>query len=269
METVVHEEIDISLNYGKSLFNNNELLKAYSIFTECLNISQSTGSATSIAASLGCLGMFYIASNDIARGVSSYERSLELLNNFDENEAERDSKLKRKHLQIKADAYGSIATAMRKLRNFAKSMQHFQKYLQICEGLGDMRGKAMALGNMGAIHRSLGHIKQAMECFEKALQIAEVTGDKNQQFHAHTNLGLCYRDVGEYHKALDCYEKSLAVAMVTGCKEDEGGAYSNLSNVHRYLGEPIKALNYSKKHLELATQLGDLKGQFIASGGPG
>ncbi|KAL9958427.1 hypothetical protein ACROYT_G035439 [Oculina patagonica] len=272
MESVVYKAIDVSLNYGKSLLNNNERQKAYSIFIECLNISQSKGHPTCIAASLGCLGMFYVVSNDIARGISTYERALELLNNFDENAAERkvgDSKIKRKHQQIKADAYASIGSAMRKLRNFAKSMQYFQKYLQICEELADTGGKTKALGNMGALHRSLGHIKQAMECFEKELQMAEVTGDKSLQFHAHTNLGLCYRDVGEYQQALRCYEKSLSVAMVTGCKEDEGGAYSNLSNVYRYLGEPVKALNYSKKHLELAQQLGDIRGQFIASGGLG
>lgn len=272
MENVVYKAIDVSLNYGKSLLNNNERQKAYSIFTECLNISRSKGHPTCIAASLGCLGMFYISSNDITRGISTYERALELLNNFDENDAgkkEGDSKIKRKHQQIKADAYASIGSAMRKMRNFTKSMQYFQEYLQICEELADTGGKTKALGNMGALHRGLGHIKQAMECFEKELQMAEVTGDKSLQFHAHTNLGLCYRDVGEYHQTLRCYEKSLAVAMITGCKEDEGGAYSNLSNVYRYLGDPVKALNYSKKHLELATQLGDLRGQFIASGGLG
>lgn len=272
MDTVVPEVIDVSLNYGKSLLNNNERHKAYSVFTECLNISQNTGHLTSIAASLGCMGLFYMASNDITQSVACYERVLELLNNVDENEAERkerNSKMKQKRRQIKADAFSSIGSAMLKLRNFTKSMQCFQNYLQICEELADTRGKTMALGNMGALQRNLGHIKQAMEYFEKELQIAEATGDKSLEFHAHTNLGLCYRDVGEYQKALRCYEKSLAVAMVTGCKEDEGGAYSNLSNVYRYLGDPVKALSYSKKHLELATQLGDLRGQFIASGGLG
>lgn len=272
MDTVVHEAIGVSLNYGKSLLNNNERHKAYSVFTECLNITQNTGHPTYIVASLGCLGMFYMTSNDITRGVSCCERALELLNNGDENEAERkepNSKMKRKRQQIKADAYASIGSAMRKLRNFTKSMQCFQKHLQICEELADARGKTMALGNMGALHRNLGHIKQAMECFDKELQIAEETGDKSLEFHALTNLGLCYRDVGEYQKALRCYEKSLAVAVVTGCKEDEGGAYSNLSNIYRYLGDPLKALSYSKKHLALATQLGDLRGQFIASGGLG
>lgn len=272
MDAVVHEAIDVSLNYGKSLLNNNHRHKALSVFTECLNISQNTGHFTSIAASLGCLGMFYMTSNDITRGVSCYERALEFLNNVDENEAERkagNSKMKKKRQQIKADAYSSIGSAMRKVRNFPKSVECFQKYLQICEELADTRGKTMAFGNMGDLHRNLGHIKQAMECFEKELQIAEVTGDKSLEFHAHTNLGLCYRDVGEYQKALRCYEKSLAVVMVTRCKKDEGGAYSNLSNIYRYLGDPVKALSYSKKHLELATQLGDLKGQFIASGGLG
>ena len=272
METVVYTAIDVSLNYGKSLLNNNERQKAYSIFTECLNISQTKGHLTSMAASLACLGMFYIASNDSARGVSTYERALEVLNNFDENKVERkngDLKIKRKHQQIKADAYASIGSAMRKLRDYTKSMRYFHKYLQICEELADTRGKTKALGNIGALHRGQGHTKQAMECFEKELQNAEVTGDKSLQFHAHTNLGLCYRDVGEYHQALRCFEKSLAVAMATGCKEDEGGAYSNLSNVYRYLGEPVKALNYSKKHHELATQSRDLRGQFIASGALG
>lgn len=272
MDAVVHEAIDVSLNYGKSLLNNNDRHKALSVFTECLNISQNTGHVTSIAASLGCLGMFYMTSNDITRGVSCYERALEFLNNVDENDAERkagNSKMKKKRQQIKADAYSSIGSAMRKVRNFPKSVECFQKYLQICEELADTRGKTMAFGNMGALHRNLGHIKQAMECFEKELQIAEVTGDKSLEFHAHTNLGLCYRDVGEYQKALRCYEKSLAVVMVTRCRKDEGGAYSNLSNIYRYLGDPVKALSYSKKHLELATQLGDLKGQFIASGGLG
>lgn len=272
MDAVVHEAIDVSLNYGKSLLNNNHRHKALSVFTECLNISQNTGHLTSIAASLGCLGMFYMTSNDITRGVSCYERALEFLNNVDENETERkvgNSKIKKKRQQIKADAYSSIGSAMRKVRNFPKSVECFQKYLQICEELADTRGKTMAFGNMGDLHRNLGHIKQAMECFEKELQIAEVTGDKSLEFHAHTNLGLCYRDVGEYQKALRCYEKSLAVVMVTRCKKDEGGAYSNLSNIYRYLGDPVKALSYSKKHLELATQLGDLKGQFIASGGLG
>ena len=270
METV----IEVSLNFGKTLFNNRQEHKAYSVFTECLKISQSTGHPTSIAASLGCLGMFYM-SNDIARGISYHESALEILSSVEgkegsaEEEKKNQAKIKRRNQQIMADAYASIGSAKRKLRNFTESIRYFQKYVDVCEELGDPHGKAMAYGNMGASYRILGQIYQAMQCFEKELRIAKISGDKGFEFHAHTNLGLCYRDVGEYRKSLQCYEKSLAVAVATGRKEDEGGACSNLSNVYRYLDNVPKALEYSKKHLNLATQLRDLRGQFIASGGLG
>ena len=267
--------IEVSLKFGKTLFNNKQHQKAYAVFTECLKISQSTGHPTSIAASLGCLGMFFMSS-DVARGISYYVSALEFLNNFDGEEAtiegrklKGDSKIRRRNLEIMADACGSIGSANQKMRNFAESIKYFQKYLEVCEELGDVHGKAIAHGNMGASYRNLGQIYQAMQCFEKELRIAKASGDKSREFHAHTNLGLCHRDIGEYHKALRCYEASLVVAIATGCKEDEGGAYANLSNVYRYLGDKSKALEYSKESLMLAKELGDLRGQFIASGGLG
>lgn len=267
--------IEVSLNFGKTLLNNKQHQKAYAVFTECLKISQSTGHPTSIAASLGCLGMFFM-SNDVARGISYYGNALEVLKNFDNKEATSegrklkvDSKIRRRNLQIMADACGSIGSGNKEMRNFTESIKYFQKYLEACEELGDVHGKAIAHGNIGASYRNLGQIYQAMQCFEKELRIAEASEDTSLQFHAHTNLGLCYRDVGEYHKALHCHEASLAVAIATGCKEDEGGAYANLSNVYRYLRDTNKALEYSKKSLKLAKELGDLRGQFIASGGLG
>ena len=271
--TEMESIIEISLKFGKTLLDNGQHQKAYSIFTECLKISQSTGHPASIAASLGCLGTFYMSS-DVARGISYYESALEVLNNFEGKGAsaegkkiEGDLKTRRRNQQIMADAYASIGLAKRQLRKFTESIQYFEKYLEVCEDLGDDHGKTMAYGNMGALYRNLGQLYQALECFEKELRIVEVTGDKALEFHAHTNLGLCHRDVGEYPKALHCYQASLAVAVATGRKEDEGGAYSNLSNVYRYLGDATKALEYSKKHLKIATELGDLRGQFIASGG--
>ena len=273
MESAVVKAIDISLNFGKTLLKNRQQQKAYSVFTECLKISQSTGNPTSIAASLGCLGMFFMP-NDMARGMSYYEQALEILNNCEGKEASTegkkgDAKTKRRNQEIMADAYASLGSANRKRNNLTESIQCFQNYLDICEELGDTYGKTMAYGNLGAVHRNLGRIRQAMECFEKGLHIAKETGNKGLEFHTHTNLGLCYRDVGEYLQALHCYEKSLAVAKATGSKEDEAGAYSNLSNAYRYLGDATKALECSKKSLQLATALGDLRGQFTASGGLG
>jgi len=74
------------------------------VFTECLNISQNIGHfKTSISASLGCLGMFYITSNDITQGVACYDRALELLNNVDENEAERKEQNSKKEAKTSAN----------------------------------------------------------------------------------------------------------------------------------------------------------------------
>ena len=273
MESVVVPAIEISLRFGKTLLKSGQQQKAYSIFTECLKISQSTGHPTIFAASLGCLGMFFMP-NDVARGVSYYENALEILNNFESEEGSTGArkgnpKLRRRNQEIMAEAYALIGSAKSQQRSFGESIRCFQKCLDICEDLGDTHFKIKTYGNMGAVYRNLGQIRQAIECFEKELHFARETGEMDLEFHAHTNLGLCYRDVGEYPLALNCYEKSLDVVMATGRRQDECGTYANLSNVYRYLGNARKALEYAKKSLELSKVLGDLRGQFVASGGMG
>ena len=265
--------IEISLSFGTTLLKSGQQQKAYSVFTECLKISQSTGHPTIVAASLGCLGMFFMP-NDVARGVSYYENALEILNNFESEEGSTGArkgnpKLRRRNQEIMAEAYVLIGSAKSQQRSFGESIRCFQKCLDICEDLGDTHFKIKIYGNMGAVYRNLGQIRQAIECFEKELHFARETGEMDLEFHAHTNLGLCYRDVGEYPLALNCYEKSLDVAMATGRRQDECGTYANLSNVYRYLGNARKALEYAKKSLELSKVLGDLRGQFVASGGMG
>ena len=74
MESVVVPAIEISLSFGKTLLKSGQQQKAYSVFTECLKISQCTGYPTIVAASLGCLGMFFMP-NDLARGVSYHENA--------------------------------------------------------------------------------------------------------------------------------------------------------------------------------------------------
>lgn len=265
--------IEISLSFGTTLLKSGQQQKAYSVFTECLKISQGTGHPTIVAASLGCLGMFFMP-NDVARGVSYYENALEILNNFESEEGSTGArkgnpKLRRRNQEIMAEAYVLIGSAKSQQRSFGESIRCFQKCLDICEDLGDTHFKIKIYGNMGAVYRNLGQIRQAIECFEKELHFARETGEMDLEFHAHTNLGLCYRDVGEYPLALNCYEKSLDVAMATGRRQDECGTYANLSNVYRYLGNARKALEYAKKSLELSKVLGDFRGQFVASGGMG
>lgn len=55
--------------------------------------------------------------------------------------------------------------------------QYLEKYLELCEELGDTPGQGEVLGNHAPCHSVLGQLKIATNSFAKEIQISEVTND--------------------------------------------------------------------------------------------
>jgi len=64
--------------------------------------------------------------------------------------------------KLEADAYNLMGFYYRLLREFPKSITYSQKYLEMCDKVGDLDGKTCAYGNLGSSYRNLGKIKERM-----------------------------------------------------------------------------------------------------------
>ena len=185
-------------------------------------------------------------------------------NSIDKAEQMLETAKRTQNKKLEADAYNLMGFYYRLLREFPKSITYSQKYLDMCDKVGDLDGKTCAYGNLGSSYRNLGEIKKAMEYFEKEREITKITGVKPKEGHAFNNLGACYMDVGDHRKAVLYFTQALNIALAAGMKKEAGGSYSNLSCAYFKLGDLTKAVTYSQKHLELAKEMGDRRAQATA-----
>ena len=58
----------------------------------------------------------------------------------------------------------------------------------------------------------LRDFNKTIEYYERHLEIAKEVGDKDEEGRAYGNLGIAYHDLGDFQKAIQYHERHLEIA---------------------------------------------------------
>jgi tetratricopeptide (TPR) repeat protein/CHAT domain-containing protein len=155
----------------------------------------------------------------------------------------------------------NLAMVYNGLGQTSKAVEYYEKSLEICRKVGDVRGEGQTLNNLGVLYDGWGQYQKAVEYYEKALEIKRKVGDIRGEGITLSNLGNVYSNWGQYQKAIDLYEKSLEIARKIQNPKSEGNALNNLGIVYKNWGQYQKAVEYYEKSLQIYRKVGDIRGE--------
>jgi len=186
------------------------------------------------------------------------EYSNKSLNAFETlSEKSDDVKLQKKVKKGISDCYNNIGVIYYFQGNYIKSIEHYQKSLEIKEELGDRIGTSDNLNNIGLVFLEQGIYDKTMEYYLKSLKIREELGDKKRLSSSYGNIGLVNWKQGNHDKAMEYYEKALIIKEKLGDKNGISQCYNNIGIIHKEQGNYDKAVEYYLKTIKILEELGD------------
>jgi tetratricopeptide (TPR) repeat protein len=163
--------------------------------------------------------------------------------------------------EISGYLLGSLGILYNQIGSYKKSVEYFEKALDITQAIGDRRGEGTALGNLGIAYYALGQVERAIEYYEQALAISKEIGDRRGEGTWLGNLGIAYFNLGQVERAIECYEQALAIFKDIGDRRGEGCTLGNFGNAYYALGQVERAIEYYEQALAIAKEIGDRRGE--------
>lgn len=144
----------------------------------------------------------------------------------------------------------------RKLSEFEKAIEAYQKALQISQASNDFIGIAKAFNGLGIVYNLLGDYDKSLEAFLKALKTYEENNDKTGTADALNNIGIHHMYLGNFSEALDYYLQALDLRREIGNIRDIAASLNNIGDVYSDLDKPDSALQYLLEALEFQEEYG-------------
>lgn len=141
------------------------------------------------------------------------------------------------------------------------ALRHYQNHQS--DGREAFRSKAEAENCAGEAHASLGKLHRSIEHFDRALDLWTDANDKSGQALATLNLAYAYGDSGDIQKAQDLFNRSLSFYQAEGDKRGEALVLTAQGTRFSFLGEKQTALDMHLKAMELLRPIGDRGGQAV------
>ncbi|NSW46609.1 MAG: tetratricopeptide repeat protein, partial [Bacteroidales bacterium] len=143
--------------------------------------------------------------------------------------------------------YINIGIIYSNQKNYEKSLEYYQKSLEISKKINDKYGIATCYNNIGGIYKAQNKVKQAIEFYQKSLKIHEELGDKNGLASCYNNIGGSYKYKGNYEKALEYYQKSLKIKEEINDKNGIALVYGNIADLYITITDSTKLNEKQKK----------------------
>jgi len=162
-------------------------------------------------------------------------------------------------------AYYSCGVLYDNLGEYHKAIKCYEKFLAVCQNIGDIHGTALAYNCIGVAYQRLGgkYYKIAIEYHKKYYMNSEVKG----KFIATLNLALIYDLMGDKEKAAMYNQEALIyAAQVEGIRR-ETAVMGNLGRIGT--SKVIRDVNelkvYAEKYLALSLEMKHKEGEAEAN----
>lgn len=161
--------------------------------------------------------------------------------------------------RMEALAHYKIATLYEEHQKPVKAINHYRKFLHICQGLKDDIGISLALNRLGVVFQTLGgdeNYKTALEYHIRHWEIA----DTQSRIVAHINMGLIFQyGTKDFENAGEHYRMAFQYALEIGDKQGESIALSTLGSLGKESGDLLTAQACIERHLTLSESMKDGK----------
>ena len=148
-----------------------------------------------------------------------------------------------------------------KIGENANAISLFNKSLDICRQIGDIRIEGMILGNLGLCYAGLNKYEEAISHYQQAYEFAQEFNWIQESGSILNNLGNLYADLGNRPKALEQYEMRLKIARQVGDFQGEAITLTNLGLLNMEMGDWGQGYSYLYDALEITRQTGDISGE--------
>ncbi|WP_051764320.1 AfsR/SARP family transcriptional regulator [Saccharothrix syringae] len=156
-----------------------------------------------------------------------------------------------------AAMHQNLGTLHWRLGDFAESIEHYTRAVELHRVSGDLESEAGVRGNLGVVRLEAGDLASARNDLETCLALRrEAGGPRSGETAVLTGLGVLAVETGELAEAADLLGEALAISVEHGLRAGEITALTLLGVVAQQAGEPQRALAHLADALRLATEAG-------------
>lgn len=118
------------------------------------------------------------------------------------------------------------------IKKYKKSIQYYEKFLQVCKSISDNHGEALAYNCIGVDYQLMGEknstlIPKAIEYHSLHEQLADVNG----KFLASINLGLCYDRILDNKNSIYWFQNALKYSVQMSNLNGQSLAIGNIGRI--------------------------------------
>jgi len=142
-------------------------------------------------------------------------------------------------------AYFQLGRTYKLLGDTAKSLEHYNMYLQLCKNIDDKVGEGQACSALASAHEAAGEASKAVSFLEIFYELSQMTGELASQEEACTRLGKIFFQSQDYNNSVRYFEKAFEMARSLGDQKSIGTARINLgiARAHAKLSSYLKVAN--------------------------
>ncbi|GAA1300998.1 AfsR/SARP family transcriptional regulator [Saccharothrix xinjiangensis] len=168
-----------------------------------------------------------------------------------------DAAHEQRDVAAEAAMHQNLGTLHWRLGDFAKSIAHCTRAVELHRVTGDLASEAGVRGNLGVVRLEAGDLASARNDLETCLALKrESGGPRSGETGVLTGLGVLAIETGELAEAVDLLGEALAVSVEHGLRSSEITALTLLGVAAQAMGEPQRALSRLADALRLATEAG-------------
>lgn len=171
--------------------------------------------------------------------------------------AQVENKVEAEKLQAEAEELFKSQTK----EGFAKALPKYEKVLEICKRIAEVRCQASAINRLSEISYLTGEMQKALSYAQTVLPLFEQLGDRVMTAETLSNIGGFSDALGDSKEAITYTERALIILREIGDKKREAVSLSGLGVFHSNLGEMKTAAEYLNSSLVLRREVKDRQGE--------
>lgn len=239
-------------NKGSGLDSERSLRYSH----EALELAQRTNNRYYIAKALLAVSHSFTDQGEYSKSLLTAEKALVTLGpdtiNY-QNNSERNNRLL-------GQIYNRIGMTYDYKSQYANSIKHYLKALDVSELLEDIEATATCYNNIGISYLYANNLDKSEEYFNESIKIYQILGDTATANTAKMNLGVIQYYREDFEGCIQLFKEVEVVMKKTGDLQKLGHCQTNIGETYKELGEYDSALVYIKKGIEIDFKLGALEG---------
>ncbi len=162
------------------------------------------------------------------------------------------------NLEYIGKAHSFLGEAYFYMDEINKSIEYFEKHLEVNILQENMEGIGDAYNNLGIVYRCIEKYETAIKYYLESMAIKERLNDTAGLSSTLNNIGVLYFHMGNYYEALNYYTRSYNLEIELENKSGTATSLLNIGEVYSYLNNYPEALSYFNRSIEISEDIEDM-----------